>query len=282
MEVEWQIMVLSRRRFIGAAACAGSLRAQAAGIKKIDIHVHLGRDRQDMERVNSSNVGEHVKYLLAQMDSAGIEKSLIVPVEPLFPTRVYLEAAKLAPDRLIPACSVVPRPSHLAVDLLKAHHNAGARALKLQPLQYDPRDPMTERLIYEAVKLRMPVLFHFTDTPRAFPEMLEHVASTFADGQFVVIHFGGVYGFESVLPLARLPNVWLETSTAFVQVVNSPAREKLHFLKAERRLNKLIFGSEAPAHYAEVFGAIDSLVSGTDAAAAVYRKNAELILRLTS
>ncbi|MBI1895555.1 MAG: amidohydrolase family protein [Acidobacteria bacterium] len=273
-------MRFTRRHFLGVMAAAPTASSQPAR-GKIDIHVHLGRDRQDMERVNSSNVAEHVKYLVARMDSAGIEKSLIVPVEPLFPTKVYLEAAKLAPERLIPACSVVPRPANTAVELLKEHHKAGAKALKLQPMQYDPRDPMAERMIYEAVKLRIPVLFHFTDTPLSFPGMLEHVASTFSDGQFVVIHFGGVYGFERVLPLARLPNVWLETSTAFTQVVNSPAREKLHFLKTEKRLNKLVFGSEAPMHYNEVFRAIDGLIDGSGAADAIYRRNAERILRLT-
>jgi len=159
---------------------------------------------------------------------------------------------------------------------------AGAKALKLQPMEYDPSDPAVERLVYEAVKLRMPVLFHHTDLPKTFPAMLTHFASTFTDGNFVVIHFGGIYGFREVLPLASLPNVFLETSTAFQRIVNSPLKDDLTFFQQDR-LNKLIFGTEHPLDYELVTAAINTLAgekAAPDVIAAIFRGNAEKLLGL--
>jgi predicted TIM-barrel fold metal-dependent hydrolase/16S rRNA G527 N7-methylase RsmG len=280
-------VALPRRQFLGAAfaaAASSAFPATRPSQSKIDIHVHLGRDRREMEQINKSNVSAAVRYLIGEMDKHHVDKSLIVPVEPLFPTDVYLEAAKLEPERLMAACSVLPRPSAAAVDKLKSYQEQGAKALKLQPLQYDPHDPAVERLVAEAVKLGMPVLFHHLDTPKGFPEMLSHLASTFPTGNFVVVHFGGVYGFWDVLPLARQPNVYLETSTAFPRIVKSPLRNMLHFLAEEKRLNKLIFGSELPGEYENVFAAIDELLgesAAEDVVKAVYKRNADRILGIS-
>lgn len=230
---------MHRREFLkgtlgGAALVALRSPAQAAApasasISKIDMHVHLGRSQQEMGQMTREKLPDAVKYLTGEMDRHKVERALIVAVEPAFPTEIYLDAAKLEPKRLIVACSVLPRPENLALEKLKAFHERGAKALKLQPMQYDPHDPAVERLVSEAVRLGMPVLFHHTDLPRSFADMLAHFASIFPAGNFVVIHFGGVYGFWDVLPLARLPNVYLETSTAFPQLVKSPLRPMLHF-----------------------------------------------------
>jgi predicted TIM-barrel fold metal-dependent hydrolase/ubiquinone/menaquinone biosynthesis C-methylase UbiE len=284
---------LERREFlsVAGAAVAGAafprlVRAQDStkGFKKIDIHVHLGRDREEMGQITKDKAPAAVKYLIGEMDRHNVEKSMIVAVEPLFPTDVYLEAAKLEPERLVAACSVIPRPAEEAVDKLKSYRDRGAKALKLQPRQYDPRDPAAERVVAEAVRLGMPVLFHHTDTPKSFPDWLTHLANTFPNGNFVVVHFGGVYGFWDVLPLARLPNVYLETSTAFPRLVKSPMKSMLHFLAEENRLDKLIFGSELPRDYESVFAAIDELLgpgAKEDVLKAVYRGNADRILKLT-
>ncbi len=262
---------------------AGEARGRGSGAGKFDFHVHLGRDRQEMFAMSGDKVSAAVKYLIAEMDKNNVTKSMIVAVEPVFPTELYLDAVKLEPQRLVAACSMMPRPIDQAINKLKAYHNAGAKALKLQPMEYDPHDPAVERLVYEAVKLRMPVLFHHTDLPRTFPGMLSHFASTFTDGNFVVIHFGGIYGFRDVLPLASLPNVFLETSTAFPRIVNGPSKDDLTFLRQDR-LNKLIFGSEHPLDYDLVTAAIDTLLgeASPEVVASVYRGNAEKLLGLAS
>ena len=259
-------------------------RPATASVAKIDIHVHLGRDQNEQFNPDQlrTNVSAAAKWLVEQMDKQNIEKSLIVPVDPIMPTEIYMQAAKEIPDRLLAACSVIPRTQN-PVQQLQRWHEAGARALKLQPMQYDPRDALAERLVYEAVKRGMPVLFHHTNVPRNFPEWLEHLATTFGDGQFVVIHFGGTYGFRDVLPLAlSLPNVWLETSTAFVQVVNSPLRDELYFLTRGQAPRRMIFGSEHPRDYEAVLKAIDALTpeSPGQVVEAIFRENAKRLLKL--
>jgi len=261
-------------------------RPATASIPKIDIHVHLGRDQSEQFTPDKlrPNASAAAKWLVGEMDRKNIEKSLLVPVDPIMPTEVYVPAAKEIPDRLLSACSVIPRTQD-PVGQLKRWRDAGARALKLQPMQYDPRDPVVERLVYEAVKLEMPLLFHYTNLPSAFPAWLEHLATTFPEANFVVIHFGGIYGFQNALPLGHfLSNVWLETSTAFIQVVNSPLRAQLHFLLQgqQPRISKLIFGSEHPRDYDAVLAAIDALtenVSG-EVVQAIYRGNAAKLLKL--
>jgi len=106
----------------------------------------------------------------------------------------------------------------------------------------------------------------------------------FTPGEFVVIHFGGVYGYAEMLPFTRLPNVWLETSVAFPRVVNGPTRNTLQFLVDEKRLDRLIFGSELPRDYDTVCGAIDKLLgTNPDPAVvrAIYRGNADRLLRIS-
>ncbi len=269
---------------------AAVVRPATSSIRKIDLHVHLGRDQREQFNPDQlrTNVSVAAKWLVEQMDTKNIEKSLLVPVDPIMPTEIYMQAAKEIPDRLLSACSLIPRatiPLERLIDQLKRWRDAGARALKLQPLQYDPRDPVAERLVYEAIRLGMPVLFHYTDLPTSFPAWLEHLATTFTEANFVVIHFGGIYGFQSVLPLAHfLPNVWLETSTAFIQIVNSPLRNHLHFLQQGRppRTGKLIFGSEHPRDYDAVLAAIDAVTEGAsgDVVEAIYRGNAAQLLKL--
>ncbi len=278
--------MLARRQFLQGALGAAAMAAFPANRKpyRIDIHVHLGRNRQEMGQMSKDKLADAVQYLTGEMDRHDVSKALIVAVEPQFPTELYMEAAKLSSERLLAACSVIPRPADAAIEKLKAWRERGAKALKLQPAQYDPRDPAVEQVVAEAVRMGLPVLFHHTDTPKSFPDMLSHFSSTFPTGNFVVIHFGGVYGFWDVLPLARLPNVYLETSTAFARIVRSPLRSMLHFLVEEQRLNKLIFGSELPGEYGAVTGAIEELLgseAGPDVRKAVYRGNAERILKLT-
>lgn len=277
---------------VGTSAFARSAQApsqgpQAAGsLPKIDIHVHLGREQQEQFTPDQlrPNVSAAARWLVEQMDTKNIEKSLLVPVDPIMPTELYVQAAKEIPDRLLAACSVIPR-SQDPLGQLRRWRDAGARALKLQPMQYDPRDPAVERLVAEAIGLGMPLLFHYTDLPSAFPAWLEHLATTFRQANFVVIHFGGIYGFRDVLRLGHiLPNVWLETSTAFIRVVNSPLRSELHFMLEgqQPRISKLIFGSEHPRDYDAVLAAIDSLTEklAPEVRQAIYRGNAARLLNL--
>lgn len=256
-----------------------SRRAQS----KIDIHVHLGRDRKEMLQITSDKVPGAVKHLIGEMDKYNIEKSVIVAAEPMIINEPYIEAGKLEPQRLVVAVGVIPRPINVALDRVKAYRDRGAKALKLQPLQFEPYDPAVERLVAEAVKAGMPVLIHHMDTPKSLTGFIERLAMIFPEGNFVVVHFGGVYGFWDVLPLSRLPNVYLETSMAFHQIVKSPLKSMLHFLSAENRLNKLIFGSEIPVDYESVVSAIDDLLgpqAKDEVVRAVYRGNAEKILKL--
>ena len=94
---------MKRREFLaGTAATAAwsafprALAQSAPSLPgKVDLHVHLGRNRDEMSKIAKDNLAAAVKYLIGEMDRHNVEKAQIVAVEPLFPTDLYLEAAKL-------------------------------------------------------------------------------------------------------------------------------------------------------------------------------------------
>ena len=136
----------------------------------------------------------------------------------------------------------------------------------------------------EAVKLKMPVLFHHMDFPPDIPQFIHHLATRYPDGTYVVIHFGGEWGFQQVLPLAsRLPNVYLETSSAFPNLVRSPLRSFLeHFDRVGPRsgFHKVVFGSEYVDQYPRVLGAIDDLKLPPEVLSNLFYENARKILKI--
>ncbi len=253
-------------------------------LKKIDFHTHLGSTNPEIFKLERENIPRACDYLLKRMEEFGVEKALLVPVEPLMKTEHYQEAHRLHPGKLLFAASTLVRPVQPAVDALKKWQEAGAVALKMNPITYSAQDEAAERLVVEAVKRNLPVLFHHTDFPPDIPQFIHHMATRYPEGTYVVIHFGGNWGFQQVLPLAAgLPNVYLETSSAFPNLVRSPLRNFLeHFDRAGPRsgFHKVVFGSEFVDQYQRVLGAIEDLKLEPEALANLYYENAKRILKI--
>ncbi len=199
-------------------------------------------------------------------------------------TEFYAEAHRLHPTRLLFAAGTIVRPLNQTLDALKKWKEAGALALKMQPMQYSAQDEAAERLVAEAVKLGLPVLFHHTDFPADIPQFIDRLSARYPEGTFVVIHFGGNWGFQQVLPLAATrPNVYLETSVAFPNLVRSPLRPFLeHFDQVGPRsgFNKVVFGSEFVDQYPRVLGAMDDLKLPADVLSNLFYENAKKILKI--
>ncbi len=291
----------SRRSFLSAAGLlAGSrwVTAQARPplpplpvsdatkrARKIDFHTHLGSTQPEIFKLERENIPRACEVLLKRMDEYNVEKAMLVPVEPIMKTEYYAEAARLHPTRFVFACGTTVRPLAAALDALKKWRDAGARALKMNPLTYSPTDEAAERLVVEAVKLKMPVLFHHRDMPPDVPQFVHHLATRYPDGTYVVIHFGGNWGFLQVMPLAtNLANVYLESSPDFPNLVRTPARGLLeHFASvgpASAGFNKVLFGSEYVEEYPRVLGALDDLKLPSEVMAKVLYENAKKLLQL--
>jgi predicted TIM-barrel fold metal-dependent hydrolase len=252
--------------------------------KKIDFHTHLGSTNPEVFTLPKENIGKACDVLLRRMDEFNVERAMLVPVEPIMKTEYYAEAARLHPNKFLFAAGTTVRPLNQALDSLKKWADAGAKALKMNPLTYSPGDEAAERLIVEAVKLKLPVLFHHRDIPPDVPQFVYHLATRYPEGTYVMVHFGGNWGFLQTMPLAtNLANVYLETSPDFPNLVRTPAKGMLeHFDKVGPRsgFHKCLFGSEYVDEYPRVLGAIDSLNLAPDVLDNLFYENAKRLLKV--
>lgn len=252
--------------------------------RKFDFHTHLGSTNPEVFNLPKENIGKACDVLLRRMEEFGVERAMLVPVEPIMKTEFYAEAARLHPSKFLFAAGTTVRPLNQALDSLRKWVDAGAKALKMNPLTYSPSDEAAERLAVEAVRLKMPVLFHHRDMPPDVPQFVHHLATRYPEGTYVIIHFGGNWGFQQSMPLAmNLANVYLETSPDFPSLVRTPAKGLLeHFDKVGARsgFHKCLFGSEYVDDYPRVLGAIDSLNLAPDVLDNLFYENAKRILKV--
>jgi predicted TIM-barrel fold metal-dependent hydrolase len=173
---------LSRRRFLGTVAAAGTLGMESAvGVpgprrkgKYIDIHTHVGTFYWGKELTADG--------LIRLMDLHDIERAVVLPlVSPEaspYPqtTESALAAYKAHKDRIVPFCCVDPRclteppkrVGHVAgypglKDILKRYQDAGCRGLGEHKTGL-PFDHDLNMTLYRACEeLYLPVLFHLDD-----------------------------------------------------------------------------------------------------------------------
>ena len=246
----------------------------------IDIHTHLGADHTRIGEVTRSNIAEHIENLLTQMDAYGIEKAVLAPLQHIVPTELYIEAAKDYPDKLMAACSLMPRPIDRAFDRLRTYIDQGVVALVLDEAMFYPDDPAVMALIHECVKAGLPVYFHVNNVDNGVYNLLNRVTLTFPDGRFVILHMGGLFGFSRVTSLLDRENLWLEISSTIIRLVESPMRVYLDAVAQDRGVQRLVFGSDHYAEYDHLMAALNMINLDFETSKAIRETNARKILNL--
>lgn len=153
------------------------------------------------------------------------------------------DALRAHPDRFIGFARLAPTADDSAIALLRtAVDEWGFRALKLHPVStfQPPGGDATVRLVREATRLGLPVLFHCGDEPMTTPLAIERLAREVPAARIVLGHMGGYFHtHEALTAAARTPNLYLETSaTPYPQHIAAAVRT----LGADR----VVFGSDAP------------------------------------
>ena len=245
-----------------------------------DIHTHLGMGRTEVSEVTFDNLAEHVDMLISRMDTFGIDKAVLTPHEPLISTDLYLQAAAIYPDRLFSACSIVPRPIDMAKDRLHDYIDEGCVSLVLDENTYHPRDPAAETLVYEAVKKDLPVYIHNDIMTSETIAFLDRISILHGEGKFVVLNMGGLFGFPQIIPLMSRPNIWLELSTTFFKLVESPLRVFLDAVVQDFGVRKLVFGSGYHSQYPDIMAALNMIDLNIETSRLIMKENAWLILGL--
>lgn len=245
-----------------------------------DIHTHLGQSPNEVLSVNEDNLAAHVDMLITRMDMFAIDRAVLTPNEPLIDTELYLKAAAIYPDRLYSGCSITPRPMDAAKEKLADYIDKGCQALVLSGNAYHPSDPAARALIHNAVRQELPVFFRNENMTSETITFLDQLSAVYQEGKFVVLSMGGLFGFPQLIPLTARPNLWLELSSTFIRLVESPLRVFLDALVQDSGVTKLVFGSGYHSQYVDMMGALNLIDLNVETRRLVMRENAWRILGL--
>ncbi len=203
---------------------------------------------------------------LLQMDVAGIERAVLLPVACRRARQVDVgtneQIAELCAKspRLIGFASVDPGVKTAPSDLERAVRTLHLEGLKLDPAlqDFDSGGPEAWAVYEAAEALEIPVLIHTglswapgSALERGHPLRLESAIRRYARLNFVLAHFAWPWVWEAVALAMKYPNVFLDTSCLYY---DSPKEffefvftRQIPITLVERTLaNQIVFGSNYP------------------------------------
>lgn len=205
--------------------------------------------------------------LIAEMDEAGIDKTVIVPLdlgielgEARVPVErvneIYAEVSSRYPDRIISFVGVDPRRKN-AVELLeRGVRQWGMKGLKLDPAAgFYPNEEICYPLYRKASELGVPVLFHTGATIPPFrnkytqPIHLDDVSLDFPDLTIIAAHMGFGWWQELASMMAKRTNLitdisgWQQNAIRHFPTFVKTLREMMHLVGADN----MLFGTDGPS-----------------------------------
>lgn len=160
------------------------------------------------------------------LDENGIDYAVCLPIAPYVTFEDLAEAREQEP-RILPFTSVDFTRQHNVAEKLRQDVEGGALGLKLHPIIQNVSllDNLTSQALQAFEQLKKPVLIHTgpsgyylgkeknKNTP-AFGkvEYVEEVVRNFPGINFIIGHSGLFWVNEVCRRMAKLPNVWMETS----------------------------------------------------------------------
>jgi hypothetical protein len=210
-----------RKKFLcGNSRMASSLynRVHKTNITPDD-YVEMVKDRIDP-------TGEK---LIAEMDAAGVDKSVIFGVdwawgvtgEPKVTNREqnrYLsEYAKAFPGRFIPLAALDPRRPDIIEQATEAIEEWGMKGFKLMPSAgFRPNDPLCFPFYEKCAGWGVPIMFHSGglefNWEYSSPNLIASAAEEFPQVKMIMAHAGLESWEQCRLACAALPNVFMDIS----------------------------------------------------------------------
>ncbi len=276
----------------------------------IDFHTHPVLIREFTEKYpnyirvarevfNIGNNFQPLETFFLQMDVAGIEKAVLLPIacerarkDPVSSNEQVAELCGMS-DRFIGFASVDPMLSNAPKALESAITGLGLKGLKLDAAlqDFDLNDPAVFDVYEAAASLRIPVLIHTgmswaPETPleQGQPLLLEKAIRRFSNLRFVLAHWGWPWVWDATALALKYPNVFLDTSclyydgpTEFFQFVFS---RQIPTTLIERSLrNQVVFGSNYPrVEIKNIVRALKSLSLTDGCLEKIFSTNAERLL----
>lgn len=198
-----------------------------------------------------------VDELLREMDTAGVEKSVLLgwywekPETCVWQNRFYAECVRAHPDRLAAFATVHPESGPAAIEEIWRAKGEGLIGLgELSPhSQGFARDhAVLEDILGLAGELQMPVNLHVTDpASRPYPGRVEtplvdfiSLAREFPQTTFILAHWGGGLAFDA--ENRPLTNVWYDSAASPLMYGPEVWRQAAGGIGVDR----ILFGSDNP------------------------------------
>ncbi|MBC8387374.1 MAG: amidohydrolase [Actinobacteria bacterium] len=221
------------------------------------------------EGFNLQNALEPIETFYYQMDNAGIERSILLPIDTkktfgyrIFDNEIIAEICR-ENDRFIGFASLDPNSEDCLDNYEKAFHDLNLKGLKLDPsIQYFyPNDFCNKSLIEiykKCEKENIPITFHSglsfikeSVMKYSYPLLFEEVAQRFPKLNIIIAHFGWPWVLETTALSIKYSNIFIDTSCLYAEkpkdfinyVFNGQIREG--FIENSLRY-KVIFGSNHP------------------------------------
>ena len=208
------------------------------------------------------------EMLLAEMDEAGIDMSVIFPVDfgvPLGDPEVpidevnkkFAEVAKKHPDRFCAFGGIDPR-RHGARDLFtRCIEEWDMKGLKLHPCAgFYPNQQEVYALLEKANEWQIPVLIHSgammvpLRSKYSQPVYFDDLGADFPDLTVIAAHCGGTLGYPQMISIMGVKlnimadiSAWQVTADKSYAFFCKALRELMDFVEPER----ILFGSDSPS-----------------------------------
>ncbi|MBU0638669.1 MAG: amidohydrolase family protein [Planctomycetota bacterium] len=197
--------------------------------------------------------------LLREMDAAGVERAVVVPLAGFIPNEFVLDVCGRHPGRLAPGASFNPAafssPRETAGEFRAALRGTGFKVLKLHPRlnRYDPLDPRVTAVLEELAGWNecslvwLDSLLYFSGGTLSKPpvDTLHELIGRHPELRFVLLHAGGAGALHLAEAIRDCPNTWLDVSFTMRRYAGSSVTTDLAYLLRtfDRRM---IFGSDFP------------------------------------
>ena len=280
----------------------------------IDFHTHPVLIREFAEKYpnyvrvarevfNIGNNFQPLETFFLQMDVAGIQKAVLLPIacerarrDAVSSNEQVAELCGLS-KRFIGFASVDPMKPGAPRELESAVKQLGLRGLKLDPAlqDFEIDHPAVFDLYETAASLGIPVLMHTgmswapgTPLEQGQPLLLEKAIRRFSSLRWVLAHWGWPWVWDATALALKYPNVFLDTSCLyydgpgeFFQFVFS---RQIPTTLIERSLrNQVVFGSNYPrVEIKNMVKALKSLALTEGCLEKIFSTNAESLLKTPS
>ncbi|WP_319574664.1 amidohydrolase family protein [uncultured Desulfobacter sp.] len=235
-----------------------------------------------------------IETLLAQMDRAGVSKSLIYAVDApiVYASNQYVHSlCSRYPDRLMGMASVNPFAENALEVIEHAVKDLGLKGLKFHPPLQDffMNDEKIFPIYEKALEFNIPIIFHVGTTPfgslcrlsQANPLLVDDIAFEFPDLRIMLTHLGTLWHNESFMVVEKNPNVFIDTAAYLYEI------PQLLTMDLIRRIgeDKIIFGTDYPMPYSgqvhqitDFVRCIEDLEISEDIREKIFSKNLETLL----